>query len=194
MIIEIDTLVLEREKLTPTQFYVLQLLSETQTTSLQSWYDTLGFPTVVDQELKNLIDLEFLMSYNTSVNIDFTKLKILPKGIALLGMDRDWFQELVDRYPVKTIRSDGTKDYLRTDLTRCHRLYQKLTNGNLGKHEKIIDCLDYELRIRERENSLGYMKRLPKWLISEEWKAFEERMRDEESKDVEDHIYGTDLI
>ena len=122
MIIEIDTVVLTEEKLTPTQFFILQLLVETQTTALQTWYDARTDNAAINQEIRTLIELEFLASLNDGDTIDFTKLIMLPKGIKLCGMDRDWFQELVDKYPVKADRSDGTKDYLRTDLTRCRRI------------------------------------------------------------------------
>lgn len=193
MIIEIDTMVLMEEKLTPTQLFILQLLAETQTTPLQQWYDARADNATVNQEIKQLIELEFLASLNDGESFDFSKLVALPKAITLSGMDRDWFQELVDKYPVKANRSDGTKDYLRTDLTRCRRIYLKMTNGNLSKHEKIMKCLEYELHVRSKEGNMAYMKRLPKWLASEEWKSFEERMADNEFQSEETN-YGTELV
>jgi hypothetical protein len=192
MIIEIDTRVLVNEKLTPTQFFMLQLLMEGQYTALEEWYTAINNSSII-RELQQLIESEFLANLNISEDVDFKKFILLTKGIKLLGMDRDWFQELVDAYPIKTIRSDGIKDYLRTDLERCRKIYQKVTNGNLSKHENVLRCLEYELQTRKREDSMSYMKRLPKWLASEEWKSFEERILDESTTDIE-HDYGTELV
>ena len=192
MIIEIDTQMLADEKLTPTQYFILQLISLGQHKYLKNWYESLG-DNHVTSELRNLIEMEFLASLNTSEEIDFTKLFLLPRSIKLLGTDRDWFQELVNIYPVKAIRSDGVRDYLRTDLERCRKIYNKKVNGNLNKHEHIMSLLKYEIQIKTNEGSMCYMKRLPKWLASEEWKVSEERI-DNEGEIDEGGTYGTDLI
>jgi len=193
MIIEIDTESVVEERLTPNQIFILQLLSLGQHKFLGTWYESLESNDFINEELRKLIELEFILSLNTSdKTIDFTKLFLLPRGIKFLGTDRDWFQELVNIYPIKTIRSDGTKDYLRMDLERCRKIYNKKVNGVLSKHEKIMHCLKYELQVRHKEGSMTYMKRLPKWLASEEWKVFEERMLDEGVE--EDNTYGTELL
>ena len=192
MIVDIDINTLIREKLTPNQLFILQLLMEGQYSMLKEWYTSLDDSSVI-RDLHKLIELEFIINTDVSDDVNFSRFAVLAKGIKLLGMDRDWFQELVDNYPVKTIRSDGTKDYLRTDLERCRKIYQRVTNGNLSKHEEILDCLTYELRLRESEGSMPYMKRLPKWLASEEWKAYKERMNDEENGEI-DNVYGTELL
>lgn len=192
MIVDIDINTLIREKLTPNQLFILQLLMEGQYSMLKEWYTSLDDSSVI-RDLHKLIELEFIINTDVSDDVNFSRFAVLAKGIKLLGMDRDWFQELVDNYPVKTIRSDGTKDYLRTDLERCRKIYQRVTNGNLSKHEEILDCLTYELSIRESEGSMPYMKRLPKWLASEEWKAYKERMNDEENGEI-DNVYGTELL
>jgi hypothetical protein len=195
MIIEIDTKTLVDEKLTPTQHFVLQLISLGQHKYLKSWYESLNDDHSIMSELRRLIDMEFILSLNTSDEvIDFTKLFLLPRSIKLLGADRDWFQELVNIYPVKAIRSDGIKDYLRTDQERCRNIYNRKINGNLKKHEHVLDLLKYELQVRTNEGSMSYMKRLPKWLASEEWKVFEERRENEGDTKDEGGTYGTDLV
>jgi len=195
MIIEIDTQVLANEKLTPTQFFILRLLIEENYIILKEWYESIDNLNI-GQELRQLIELEFLASLNEGETIDFSKFVVLTKGYKLLGMDRDWFQELIDIYPVKVIRSDGVKDYLRTDLERCRKIYKRLTGGNISKHERIMNALRFETEARKRDGSMAYMKRLPKWLASEEWRVFHERMLDEQShgETEEDMGYGNELI
>ncbi|HPJ00551.1 MAG TPA: hypothetical protein PLN65_06925, partial [Enterococcus sp.] len=43
-----------------------------------------------------------------------------------------------------------------------------IVKNSFRKHERILKALKYEIEIRTLEGSLKYMKRLPKWLNSEE--------------------------
>ncbi len=96
--------------------------------------------------------------------------------------ERDYFDDIYEEYPVKVIRPDGVKDYLRADVKRSRKIYYNKVNSSRKRHEKILKALRFEKEIREKENSWKYMKKLPKWLSSEEWKVFEERMRDEQQE------------
>lgn len=109
------------------------------------------------------------------------------------GNDEENFDELVNEYPVKVIRPDGTKDYLRTDLSRCRKNYKKYVTSK-RKHDRIMKALRYEKKVREKEGSWKYMKKLPKWLVSEEWRVFEERMSDEKAEANDKNLgYGQQL-
>ncbi len=195
MYVEIDMTVMLNQKLTPTQYFTLFLLADGQFKLLQTWLESMDDREVLYQELRQLIERELLINESSGDTIDFKQLKVSPEFIETLDKSPDTlFDKLIEKYPIKTIRSDGTKDYLRTDLTRCRRIYHRITNGNVSKHSHIMSCLDFELKIRHKEGSMEYMKRLPKWLASEEWLTYEQRMTDEPTINMEEQTYGTKLV
>jgi hypothetical protein len=106
----------------------------------------------------------------------------------------NFFEELYNAYPVKVIRDGGISDYLRTERYNSSKLYEMIVARNQSKHEHILKCLQYEVNHRESEGSMRYMKRMYKWLLSKEWKSFEERIGDTDNvltgKEVK---YGTEL-
>ncbi|GAG01937.1 unnamed protein product, partial [marine sediment metagenome] len=80
-----------------------------------------------------------------------------------------------------------------TDLNRCRGIYYTKTLGSKLWHDHILKCLMFEIQEREKEGSMSYMKRLPNWLSSEEWKSYEERVEDSQSVTTEEKSYGHDV-
>jgi hypothetical protein len=97
----------------------------------------------------------------------------------------------MEEYPTKVTRPDGTTDYLRSDLKRCKKKYNNITNGKLKKHIEILNALKFEVETRTKEGNLKYMKRLPKWLMEEGWTLYQERMNDTTNQNKSK--YGTEL-
>jgi hypothetical protein len=105
----------------------------------------------------------------------------------------DLFEELLIEFPGKVVRPDGTSDYLKTDLNKSRKLYTQLVKKDAVLHKQIMECLKLEIRERSRTNKLGYMKRLPKWLITEEWKIWQQFLGEDTDIATLDLGYGLKL-
>lgn len=185
---DVDIDILRDYKLTPNQYTLIYLVHDKQYSEFYKLKDTIG-EDKAKEELENAQTKGFVkLSGDRPEEIEIRKkfLFIIEEG--------DYFDEFVEEYPVKVIRPDGTKDYLRADLSRSRRNYHKITNKSRKKHEHLLKCLKFEKQVREQESSWKYMKKLPKWLSSEEWKVFEERMKDEEKEKEGQLGYGQQLI
>lgn len=189
---EVDINLLRDYKLTPTQYYIIYLLHYKNYSDCNKLISILKDQSLVKYNLDYLEKNNFIKKYSYD-SIDLAGEIHLKNKAHFLFEEVDLFDELLEEYPIKVTRPDGTKDYLKTDVKRCRKNYKKIATSNL-KHRRIIEALKFEKKVRENENSWKYMKRLPKWLSSEEWKVFEERMKDEENIDKESLGYGQELI
>lgn len=196
MLLQVDVESLIKNRVTIDQFLVTQLIFEKNTTLLNKYLELYS-----KDDLKrlfiNLVRVGLVDDYNTSDEFDINKLIVKPSFTKVLAQG-DFFDELVQVYPVSVIRPDGVKDYLRTDLNRCRKAYARITSNKLVIHQNILECLRFEIALRRKENNIGYFKRLPKWLASEEWKIYEQRIKDEGFEALnmlgeEDLGYGTNL-
>jgi len=122
----------------------------------------------------------------------YTTSELTEDGKALIE-GKDQFSEFLEKFPVSVIRKDGTKDYLRTDKKKAERLYKRITRGRKDIHEHILTCLTFEIKERQRNNNMMWMKKISNWLSSNEWENWNERMKEKEIDDIfgEEEDYGT---
>ena len=110
----------------------------------------------------------------------------------------DNFEEFYNLYPTKTTRPNGKVDYLRVDKNKCKIRYKRLVNNNLMIHDHIMDCLKYEIEKRTKNNNMAYFQRMYNYLISENWKKYEEELHTIAEKEVLATKmvaqYGTELL
>jgi hypothetical protein len=177
MLLQVDVNYLLKNRITVDQFLVAQLIYEKSYELLGAYLDL-----YTSEDLKKLIlglvKAGLIENYNYEDQYELSKFIIKPTFVKILAQG-DFFDEFIQTYPTSVIRPDGTKDYLRTDLNRCRRIYNKITGNKYAIHLNILQCLQFELALRRKEGKLSYMKRLPKWLGSEEWKIYEQRIKDE---------------
>jgi hypothetical protein len=186
--IEIESLI--GNKLTSDQFTICYLLLKKEYDLLNAYLTTQDFQNF-EVDIKYLIDNKFLERYEITTLLDLKGYLVTAKykDMVITG---DFFDELLENYPSKVIRPDGSSDFLRTDLKRCRTKYTTKTKNKRVKHEHILKCLKFEVSKRVAEGSLKYMKRLPKWLESEEWTAYEDAIKDSANTTIV-HGYGTEL-
>ena len=96
-------------------------------------------------------------------------------------------------YPISVTRPDGTKDYLRGDIARCRKIYNSHVGKSRSKHEYIIDALKFEITNRRINNKIGFMKRMSKWLVSQEWTLYDEFLKDKKVQKQVEEVYGTNV-
>lgn len=197
MIIEVDTEVLRKSNISILQYFIGYFLLTKEFKKLAKLItEEIGFDIfktlIADLESKSFMHN---MNDNTQKEWSYDSIIVRNKFIELVKdyQAEDMFDELLKIYPIKVQRPDGNMDYLRTDVARCRKMYNNtIIKKSFKKHEDIIKALKFEIEIRKKEDSLKYMKRLPKWLASEDWKVFEERMKDMKTT-VESEAYGTEL-
>ena len=93
----------------------------------------------------------------------------------------DAFQQLREHYPVKAGNSERR---LHGDVARCKKLYQSaiVKNGKVDEelHSTILQCINFEVKLRHKNRSSEYFKLLATWLQQKEWELY--------IKDVEELI------
>lgn len=192
MMLEINVDVLKRNKITAHQFLILQLIYQQKYTLLDEYLSLSNSEDKLQEDLYYLNSIGFINQLSINPK-DFQFIKITSKFVKEMS-DGDSFEELLNTFPIKVTRRNGVIDYLRTDRAQSKKLYGMILAGNPTLHEHVIRCLRYEIDLRTKEGSMGYMKRLPNWLVSREWKSFEDRVVDSMNVQREEvAAYGTEL-
>lgn len=91
------------------------------------------------------------------------------------------FEQLRDHYPSQAGKSERR---LKGNVARCKTLYQNIItkNGVIDEelHSMILQCINYEIKIRTKNRSLDYFQMLATWLQQRTWEVY--------LKDVEEEI------
>jgi len=196
MILEIDTNFLLDNKITAHQYLIVKLVSEKKTALLRKY---IQYSNTLNDFNKDLAQLK-LAGLITSIHridsiISYENIVVSSKFHKKFSWDSDPFEEFFVTFPIKTIRTDGTSDYLRVDKERCRKLYHNIVRMGTSLHEHIIKCLKLEIEDRELKGKMSYMKRMPAWLTSESWKAYEDHIEDDMNSTLEEKrkAYGTNI-
>lgn len=116
------------------------------------------------------------------------------KLLELMSTLTGFFDEFYAEFPSVVLRPDGTKSYLRTNMNRCRKFYEKEVGKSKAKHTHILKCLREELKQRLQTSKLGYLKGMWNWLTQHEWENYEEAMKHERPINEETQGYGTNVI
>lgn len=83
------------------------------------------------------------------------------------------FEQLREHYPIKAGNSERR---LQGDVARCKRLYQNVVvqHGMVNEelHSEILQCVDYEKRVRAKDRSSEYFQMLATWLQQKTWELY----------------------
>lgn len=189
MILEIDTSILDRiPNLSINQLVFLTLvLSDIKTIN----QDIQKLLSLVNEEEKQELVSQGLITITN--NSDGSQVISKTEKLSdLLKEDRTMFDEFYDLFPVYVIRPDGTKGFLRANINKCRKEYNRIIGKSKAMHEHIMNCLKYEIEDKMSTGKLGYMKTMWKWLTQHEWETYEEQMKVEEPI-IEFNNYGTEI-
>ena len=175
MILEIDTSILDRiPTLSINQLVFLTLvLNDIKTINqdIQRLLSLVNEEEIQELETQGLISIQY--DRDTQVISKTEKLE------ELLKEDKAMFDMFYDQFPVYVMRPDGTKGFLRANVNKCRKEYNRIIGKSKAMHEHIMDCLKYEIDERMRTGKIGYMKTMWKWLTQHEWECYEEQMNTE---------------
>lgn len=186
MIIEVDLNKIKELNITPNQFIFIKSIQNPSNGKIKSF--TTSF--IKENEVIDLINKGFLTE-----NSNITKAELTDYFIDVYTGEfkEDFFQVFYELYPVSVVRPDGLKDYLRTDINRCKKLYKQIVGSSRDKHDNLIKCLLYEIQQKQRNNKMSYFKKMRTWLVSEQWLEAEEAMKDVKTT-LKVTLYGTDIV
>lgn len=188
MILEIDTSILDRiPTLSINQLVFLTLvLNDIKTINqdIQRLLSLVNEEEIQELEIQGLISIQY--DRDTQVISKTEKLE------ELLKEDKAMFDMFYDQFPVYVMRPDGTKGFLRANVNKCRKEYNRIIGKSKAMHEHIMDCLKYEIDERMRTGKIGYMKTMWKWLTQHEWETIEEQMK-VETPNQNYYNYGTDI-
>ena len=185
MILELDTSLLNKLNISLNQLVFLSLVMNENQKDNQDIRELLS--RVNEEEIQDLIvrNIVIIEPMNNGV-----KYSLSDNIIRLLQSNKDsMFDEFYETFPVYVIRPDGTKGFLRANVNKCRKEYNRIIGKSRAMHEHIMQCLRYELDDKTRTGKLGYMKTMWKWLTQHEWECYEDQL-----KIQEDYSYGTDCL
>ena len=101
------------------------------------------------------------------------------------------FDEFYEVFPVYVTRPDGTKGFLRANVNKCRKEYNKIIGKSKAMHDHIMDCLKFELQDKVTTGKMIYMQTMWKWLVQHGWEYYEDRVKEET---IKTEAYGTTVF
>ena len=185
MILELDISLLKTLNLSINQLAFISLVLSENQKDHQDIQELLS--RVNEEEIQDLIQRNIIITQTMNNGISY---QLSDDIINTLRKRNDsMFDEFYETFPVYVIRPDGTKGFLRANVNKCRKEYNRIVGKSRAMHEHIMDCLRYELDDKMRTGKLGYMKTMWKWLTQHEWECYEEQL-----KVKEEDTYGTDIL
>lgn len=188
MILELDTSLLNKFNLSINQLVFITLVLNENQPNNQDIHELLS--RVNEEEIQDLIQRNIVVVTTSDDN------KIYSASAELLETikkdNSTMFDEFYEVFPVYVIRPDGTKGFLRSNVNKCRKEYNRIIGKSKAMHEHIMNCLRHEIEDKMLTGKIGYMKTMWKWLTQHEWECYEEQLLDRQTNP--DYNYGTSII
>lgn len=185
MVLELDTSLFDKFNISINQAVFLTLVMNENQHNNQDIHQFLS--RISEDDIQELVS-NGTITVNTSGDSQVYSLSESSKE--LLKEEKTWFDEFYEVFPVYVMRPDGTKGFLRSNINKCRKEYNRTVGKSKAMHEHIMNCLRKEIDDKMMTGKLGYMKTMWKWITQHEWEAIEERMYNEPSIE---NGYGTEL-
>lgn len=186
MVLELDTSLFDKFNISINQAVFLTLVMNENQHNNQDIHQFLS--RISEDDIQELVS-NGTITVNTSGDSKVYSLSESSKE--LLKEEKTWFDEFYEVFPVYVMRPDGTKDFLRSNINKCRKEYNRTVGKSKAMHEHIMNCLRKEIDDKMMTGKLGYMKTMWKWITQHEWEAIEEQMYNEP---VTSDAYGTSCI
>lgn len=173
MIVEVNTDYLLKSQLTANQYIMLHLLFEGKRNTLEQFM----LMNDLQSEAEDLHKRGFILNWSDDVIIDNLILS-RDRCKELFDYQDSFFWELFSTYPIKVPNGDGGTRALRPtslDAKQTKTLKKKYEKKvkKKDKHEHIMRCLNAEMWMRRKSNTLAYMQKLETYLNQESWYNYE---------------------
>lgn len=172
MILELDSSLFNKiEDLSINQLVFLTLCLNSNQTNHQDIHQFLS--RISETEIQQLIDNGYIAITTLDNN---TVYKTTDKLKEILGKKEDYFQLFYDTYPIYVTRPDGTKGFLRGNINKCRKEFNRIVGQSQAMAEHLLECLNFDIQEKTIYGKLGYFKTMWKWLVQHEWESIEEQM------------------
>ena len=172
MILELDSSLFNKiEDLSINQLVFLTLCLNSNQTNHQDIHQFLS--RISETEIQQLIDNGYIAITTLDNN---TVYKTTDKLKKILGKKEDYFQLFYDTYPIYVTRPDGTKGFLRGNINKCRKEFNRIVGQSKAMAEHLLECLNFDIQEKTMYGKLGYFKTMWKWLVQHEWESIEEQM------------------
>lgn len=171
MTLELDTSLFKLdENLSINQVVLLALIINGNQNNNQDVHEFLS--RISEAEINALIDRGLITK---EVTMTHTNYDVTDRVKAFLTPPKALFDMFYEAYPVYVVRPDGTKGFLRANINKCRKEYNRIVSKSTAMHDHLMECLQYEINEKTMSGKLGYMKTMWKWLVNREWEAIEEQ-------------------
>ena len=139
MILELDTTLLDIfGEISINQLVFLTLVLNDNQSNTQDVHKFLS--RISENDIQELIDND-LISFTTSG--DNKIYSPTEKLLSSTKQDKTWFDEFYEVFPVYVLRPDGTKGFLRSNINKCRKEYNRIVGKSRAMHEHLLQCLQY---------------------------------------------------
>lgn len=191
MILELDTSLFDiYGKMSINQLVFLTLVLNENQSNNQDIHQFLS--RISENEIQELVDSNII----TVITSGDSKIYSISEDTRKhLKQDKSWFDEFYEVFPVYVTRPDGTKGFLRSNINKCRKEYNRIIGKSRAMHEHLIKCLQFEIDNKMITGKIGYMKTMWKWLTQREWEVTEEEMQFSMEQDINNEVaYGANII
>lgn len=191
MILELDTSLFDiYRKMSINQLVFLTLVLNENQSNNQDIHQFLS--RISENEIQELVDSNII----TVITSGDSKIYSISEDTRKhLKQDKSWFDEFYEVFPVYVTRPDGTKGFLRSNINKCRKEYNRIVGKSRAMHEHLIKCLQFEIDNKMITGKIGYMKTMWKWLTQREWEVTEEEMQFSMEQDMNNETaYGANII
>lgn len=191
MILELDTSLFDiYGKMSINQLVFLTLVLNENQSNNQDIHQFLS--RISENEIQELVDSNII----TVITSGDSKIYSISEDTRkCLKQDKSWFDEFYEVFPVYVTRPDGTKGFLRSNINKCRKEYNRIVGKSRAMHEHLIKCLQFEIDNKMITGKIGYMKTMWKWLTQREWEVTEEEMQFSMEQDINNEVaYGANII
>ena len=191
MILELDTSLFDiYGKMSINQLVFLTLVLNENQSNNQDIHQFLS--RISENEIQEIVDSNII----TVITSGDSKIYSISEDTRKhLKQDKSWFDEFYEVFPVYVTRPDGTKGFLRSNINKCRKEYNRIVGKSRAMHEHLIKCLQFEIDNKMITGKIGYMKTMWKWLTQREWEVTEEEMQFSMEQDINNEVaYGANII
>lgn len=191
MVLELDTSLFDIiGNISSNQLILLTLVLSDNQRKYQTIHEFLS--RISEIEIQELINRKLISSTGEGDSIVFEPTEEL---IQLTTPTKAYFDQFYELYPAYVERPDGTRGYLRANINKCRKEYNRCVGKAKILHDHIMDCLKFDIDNKMMTGKIGYMKTMWNWLTQKEWEAVEEQMKYEQViEPVKRVSYGTDVF
>ena len=175
MILELDTSLLNKFSISINQLVFISLVLNDNQINNQDIHELLS--RVNEEEIQDLIQRNIIVVTISDDNKIYSPSKELLDFIK--KNEQSMFDEFYEVFPIYVTRPDGTRGFLRSNVNKCRKEYNRIIGKSKAMHEYILSCLRYEIDDKLQTGKIGYMKTMWKWLTQHEWECYEEQMNTE---------------